>query len=62
MVRQILIKRSQLQPAINAAAAGGKMIATRMRQTSEALMDMFVKEQVVRSDVKCVERGDTTFK
>lgn len=28
MVRQMLIKRSQLQPVINAAAAGGKRIAT----------------------------------
>ena len=28
IVRQMLIRRSQLQPAINAAAAGGKMIAT----------------------------------
>jgi len=46
MVRQMLIKRSQLQPVIKAAAAGGKRIATRMRQTSEALMDMFVKVQV----------------
>jgi hypothetical protein len=46
MVRQILIKRSQLQPAIKAAAAGGKMMATRMRQTSEALMDMLVTVQV----------------
>lgn len=42
----MLIKRSQLQPVINAAAAGGKMMATRMRQTSEALMDMLVKVKV----------------
>jgi len=47
MVRHILIKRSQLQPVINAAAAGGKRMATRMRQTSEALMDMSVEVQSV---------------
>jgi len=46
MVRQMLIKRSQLQPVINAAAAGGKRIATRMRQTSEALTVMFVVVEV----------------
>jgi len=44
MVRQMLIKRSQLQPVINAAAAGGKRIAISMRQMSEALTDMFVEE------------------
>jgi hypothetical protein len=42
IVRQILIRRSQLQPVTNAAAAGGKRIAIRMRQISEARTDMMV--------------------
>lgn len=37
MVRRTLMRRSQEQPVMNAAAAGGKRIATRMRRMSEDL-------------------------
>ena len=37
IVRQILMSKSQLQPVIKPAAAGGKSIATIIRTTSVAL-------------------------
>jgi hypothetical protein len=37
LVRMMLMRRSQLQPVMAKTAAGGKMIATRMRTTSEPL-------------------------
>jgi len=37
IVSKILMRRSQLQPVTTNAAAGGNIMATRMRTTSEAL-------------------------
>ena len=37
MVSKRLMRRSQLQPVTIKAAAGGSIIATRIRTTSEAL-------------------------
>jgi hypothetical protein len=37
LVRMILMRRSQLQPVMANTAAGGKIMATMMRTTSEPL-------------------------
>ena len=44
-VSKILINKSHPQPATKKAPAGGKMIVTRMRITSEALTDMVMLEE-----------------
>ena len=60
MVSKMLINRSHPQPATKKAPAGGKMMVTRMRITSEALTDIAVcvrDAEVLRSRVVLGLRG-----
>jgi len=53
IVRQMLIRRSQPQPVMKNAAAGGKRIATIMRQMSEPRTVIIVVDVVGSVFCRC---------